>query len=376
MKFHGIDLHTDSLINASLSIIDKGTSINTTKYYLTGESFEKFKKSLSKDDYVIVESCSNSFWLYDQIKNIVKECFILNTIKFKQNTNKTDKIDAKKLAKKLAYYVLANGDKDDLPMVYIPNKEIRELRGLFSSYKLNKKTMTQYSNRIHSILKQNGIYLEKKELTRLSFKNNIQDLNLSQSWKVQIIILLNQIELIEQQTEDLKRIIFQKGYDLFKNELELLLSITGFSPLTAIALMTDIADINRFHSVKKFCSYLRTTPRVKSSNTSTVIGRTNKEARSLTCSLLSQSINHFADASDFLNSFYQRVKQGKKAGVYRMALMRKILVCAFYMLKRKKKFYWVKDELYKNKLRDLSKEISTIVINKYFKKEEEIKKSA
>jgi transposase len=101
-------------------------------------------------------------------------------------------------------------------------------------------------------------------------------------------------------------------------------SIKGFSPLTAIALMSDVVDVKRFPSVKKFCAYLRTAPKVKSSNDKTVIGST-RHSRSLTCTLMSQSITHFAVAGEHLRSFYSRVKKGKKAGVYRMALI--LLVC-------------------------------------------------
>ncbi len=163
---------------------------------------------------------------------------------------------------------------------------------------------------------------------------------------------------IELETEELKKIIYKLGHELFPKEIELLLSIKGFSPLTAIALMADIVDIDRFPCVKKFCAYLRTAPKVKSSNNTTKIGSTNKFARSLSCSLLSQSVNHFAKSGDHLGSFYERIKVGKKAGVYRMAMIRKILVCAFYMLKRKKQFYWINEKLYKSKLSEFKKMVA------------------
>ena len=41
-----------------------------------------------------------------------------------------------------------------------------------------------------------------------------------------------------------------------------------------------------------------------------------------------------------------------------MALIRKTLVCAYYMLKREKLFYWVDDRLYQSKLSELKKIIS------------------
>ena len=150
LVFHGIDLHSDSFVDAQM--LSDGT-VRTNKHYLDPESFQKFKDCLSKEDYVLVEACTNAFWFYDQIVNLVKECFILDTNKFMTGINKTDKIDAKKLVKRLAYYVTTNGDNNDLPLVYVPAREVRELRALFSTYQLNKKTMTQFKNRIYSILK-------------------------------------------------------------------------------------------------------------------------------------------------------------------------------------------------------------------------------
>lgn len=354
MAFYGIDLHTDSFVSMKLVLengLDKGTT-STAKYYLDPASFQKFKDTLTKEDYVIVEACANAFWFYDEINGLVKECYVLNVNKYKANINKTDKIDTKKLTKKLAYYVLTNGDSDDLPLVYVPPKEVRELRALFSTYKLNKKTATQFKNRIHSIFTENGIDIPKKQVANPENRTKLLGLPLADTWKRQLKILFIQLDHIEQETEQIKQFIYELGYQLFREEIAILLSIRGFSPLTAIALMSDVVDINRFPGAKEFCAYLRTAPRVKSSNDKTKIGPTNHCARSLTCTLMSQSVEHFATAGGYLETFYERVKKGKKAGVYRMALIRKVLVCAYYMLKRKKLFNKVDEKLYKKKLRE------------------------
>ena len=134
---------------------------------------------------------------------------MLDVNKFKQNINKTDKIDGKKLVKKLAFFVLANGDQEDLPTVFIPPVEVRELRGLFSTYQLNKKTTTQFKNRVHSILKQNGIPVLRKEISEPAFRAKLLALPLSQTWKIQLRLLFKQIENIEQETEELKKAIYQ-----------------------------------------------------------------------------------------------------------------------------------------------------------------------
>jgi transposase len=359
MVFYGIDLHTDSFVAARLAVENNakinGSPIKITKYYLQDESFQRFKESLTKEDYVIVEACANAFWFYDQIKDLVKECYILDVNKFNANNKKTDKFDAKKLSKKLAYYVISGGDEDDLPLVYVPPKEVRELRALFSTYKLNKKTIAQFKNRIHSIFTENGMNILKKQIVNPEYRAQLLSMLPNGFWQLQLKTLFAQLDTIEDETEKIKQMIHELGYRLFQKEIKLLVSIKGFSPFTAIALMSDVVDINRFPSVKKFCAYLRTAPRVKSSNDKTVIGPTNRYSRSLTCTLMSQSVEHFATAGEHLTTFYARVKQGKRAGVYRMAMIRKTLVCAYYMLKRNQLFKWVDNDLYQEKLRELKK---------------------
>ena len=356
MKFHGIDLHHDSLLD-TIAEKDNLNKLESKKYYLSGESFKRFKESLSKDDYVLIEACSNAFWLYDEIKDMVNKCYVLNTIKFRRNMNKTDKIDGKKLVKKLSYYVLYNGDEEDMPTIYIPEKEVRELRGLFATHKLIKKQINQAKNRIYSILKQNGIQKKKTEIYNI---NIIKEINIEESWKYQIELMFEHLNLLEIQKMKIEKKIKEIGYKVFKWEIELLISIRGFSILTAIALMTDVVDINRFTSVRKFCAYLRTAPKVKGSNERNKIKNTNKQSRALAITFLSQSVNHFAEAGDHFSSFYKRIKVGKKAGVYRMAIIRKILVSIYFMLKQKNIFHWVNENNYNRKLIEMKRDIEKL----------------
>jgi hypothetical protein len=66
----------------------------------------------------------------------------------------------------------------------------------------------------------------------------------------------------------------------------------------------------------------------------------------MTCSILTQSVLHFKTACPHLSSFYVRIRQGKSAGKSRIALIRKMLVAAYFMLKRHERFRWVDKGLY------------------------------
>ena len=315
---------------------------------------------MSKDDCVLVENTFNAFWFYDQIDERVDTCLVYNTNVARAEGNKTDKIDARHLVKKLTYYLMWGRREEDLPTVYVPDVEIRELRGLFTTYQLHKKTKVQMKNRIHSILKQNGICVERKAIDKKDFEARIDGIEISEIWKFQIRSALRALKKAEEEQQEIKDMIYLWGYKLFKEEIELLLSIRGFSAFTATALMSDVVDVNRFYSARKFCSYLRATPKVKSSNQTIPLGHVNRQSRPLTCSLLTQSVIHLSQASDHFCEFYQRVKVGKSAGKSRIALIRKVLVSAYYMLKRRQKFHEANDDLYLRKLKDFRKEIEKI----------------
>ncbi len=285
--------------------------------------------------------------------------------------NKTDKIDATRLVKILTYNELMIKDPTELPYIYVPTVEIRELRGMFTTYSLNKKMLTQTMNRIHSIFKQNGMKIDKKALTSEKFREDkLLHYSLPSIWMIQVGSLVNTIDALEIEKKQLKDLICYKGYKQFPKEVTNLISIKGFSPLTAIALMTDIATIDRFSNCKRFCSYLRTAPRVTASNTTVHLGRTNKQGRHLTCTLLTQSVNHLSSAGIHFTEFNERIKKGKRSCTVRMALIRKILVSAYHMLKRDQLFHWVDEKSYERKLTDLNR-----VIKKYEKKEMALKAS-
>ena len=132
---------------------------------------------------------------------------------------------------------------------------------MFTTYRLNQKMLTQSMNRIHSVFKQNGMKIDRKPLSSKRFRENgLLSYSLPSIWMVQVASLANTIDALEIEKKQLKDLICYRGYKLFPKEVENLLSIKGFSPLTATALMADIATIDRYSSSKRFCSYLRTAP--------------------------------------------------------------------------------------------------------------------
>ncbi len=350
--FYGIDLHTDSFKAAVLG--EKTDELTMETVSLKTEAFKRFLSKLMIEDYIVVEASTNTFWFVEQVKEYVKEVYVVDPYKFSIISNsrkKTDKIDAIKLAKKLKYYVCYDKSSDEFPTIYIPSKEVSELRSMFVTYEMLKKQACMTKNRIRSLFRQNGIFgFSKENLSYNHIQDRIRSLPVSEVFSVQINILLSTLNSLENEKENIKKAILKKG-KIFYREIRILTSIRGISPFLAIAIMSDIADINRFPSAKKLCSYLRTAPRIDASGNTAHVGKVNKQSRTLTASLMTESIKHFIDSSDRLHKFYFEKRKGKNAGKVRVAVMRKIIVIIYNMLKENKMYYYTDEKNHAAKLK-------------------------
>jgi transposase len=357
MRFLGIDLHTDTIVVSILSLLEGKIKSERKKFYFSNNDLSKFIKILTPEDFVVVEATCNAFWFFDKIKQYVKECFIYDSNKLRKQGNKTDKIDSKELANKLMYYIFMDKRNKTMPTVYVPKKEVRELRSLVNTYMLYRKMKTQIKNRIHSLTKQNGYKIKGEIIDSIEFENYLNTLDISDEMRCQINYLYSTYLELKAKKDDTKDLILSAGAKIFKNEIEILLSIKGFSTFSAIVFMSDVGTVERFKNAKKISSYLRTAPRVESSNGKTIIGKVNKESRPNTCTILTQSVIHLWNAGDHINKFYSRVKVGKSAGKVRIAVIRKMIVSAYYMLRKNQKYRGVDTEWYRKKIRDHKREI-------------------
>jgi len=83
---------------------------------------------------------------------------IINPVRFKIVCESSSKCDRKDTAAILMFLEL-----DMLPEIKIPRQEVRILRGLFSTYLMLNRDKTAFKNRVHSILKENGVFISKTD---------------------------------------------------------------------------------------------------------------------------------------------------------------------------------------------------------------------
>ena len=350
MQFIGIDIHTNRFTCCYLFKDTKEKKMAT--FELDDAGLAQFYQTLDAETYVLLEATINTFSFVDLWKEKVKEVLVANTYQLKSvgiASKKTDKIDAAKLAEKLKAEVLS-GVQQIVPVTVAP-KEIRDLRALFSTYRLLRKEIGQTKNRIHSLLKENLFPFTKEYIFGKGTRKHIRAIAADPVLSFQINLLMDTLEHLEGQVEKLTEMIKVKA-EPFMREIDILTSMTGVSVMAAIAVIADVIDVGRFKNAKHFASYLSSAPRVESSNTTTVIKSTNKAGRKVSLTMLSQSLNHFRDSNRALNAWYEKASVFKKKGVVRMALCRKVITQLFQMLKKGEYHRFRNPLLHEKKMRE------------------------
>jgi transposase len=277
MQFIGIDLHTNKFTccyRDENSPPDGKDGRLTETFDLNSNGLAAFFKTLTPETYVLVEATNPTFVFVRLIQPLVKEVIVANTYELKQISLGRKKTDADKLCRILKMQVIS-GEKA-ISAVTVPPVEIQELRGLFSTYRLYKKQATQYKNRIHSLLKEKLYGFTQEEIFDKKGRNMIRGIESGKALSFQINDLLDLLENLEAHIESLQDKIKELAEPYMK-EIEILTSMKGVSVFIAIAVIADIIKVDRFKDSKSFTSYLRSAPRVVSSNTSVSVQGTNKK---------------------------------------------------------------------------------------------------
>jgi transposase len=369
-RFHGLDRHKK---HSTISVLNReGQEV---EFVSKCPDLRGYIEQLGPDDAVVMEAATGAFFWADIVESTGATCYILHPYKFKiirDSWNKTDKHDARNMAKALWVYLVTG--EFGIPTVYKPSVAIRELRRLFSQYYLLNRQVTLLKNTIQAILGDNGVSLNYRQKTLLSSeteaKEMMDEFELSPASLLSIQINLEVLWKVEEQKKNLKKEILLAG-EPFAAEVKLLITVRGITPLTALAFLADVADIRRFKTLRKMNAYLGLVPRVNESGGKSKTGHINRESRRLTRTLFTQSVMHFADASPYLRLYYTNLISRRGVGRARIALIRKICGMMRRMLLEQKEFRWVQPANFERKLKRYECQLKKIK-----KMKEEERKSA
>jgi transposase len=217
--------------------------------------------------HVVYEAGFSGFWIYDELTEKGINCIVVSPADIpmsnKNKKFKTDINDSKQLAQKLKSGILEG--------IHIPEKVQREHRALLRLRNKFVKDRTRIKNYIKSNLMFFGKVIgEDYEDTKSWSKKFVQGLNriryLSNEGKEVIQELLKMLTVYDEAIKEVDRKIKQLSItEQYKKDVEILCSVPGISTLSAMILLIEIGDFNRFADTNKLKSYIGLIPQEHSS---------------------------------------------------------------------------------------------------------------
>jgi transposase len=351
----GVDLHTNKF-NYCLISLEKDKKIKRGSYYISknGKGVETFVNMLNEDDMVVIEATSNSFWFARLLLEKTKEVKVINPHKFDaiaKSNKKTDKIDAEKLAMAGIYSIVYG---ISLPTVQLIEKNVDELRSLFTMLKQLNKKINMTRNNIHTLLKKVGHPYNGVNLMRADIKEEILKLEIAESYKLEIRLSYEELEMLYNHKSKLEKQV--KSYaKYYEEEIKIMVSISGVSILTALSIKSDYGEIRNFRNGKVFTSYLGTAPTIFSSNGNSKTGHINKASRRNSLHYVLQMLMYYYTSNEYIKQFRLKLLIGKSRGKTRIAVARKLYRMIFAMLRDKTMYRYMNGTLYEKKLKKLEK---------------------
>ncbi|KXB03198.1 hypothetical protein AKJ47_02705, partial [candidate division MSBL1 archaeon SCGC-AAA261G05] len=220
-----------------------------------------------------------------------------------------------------------------LPESYVPPEEIRKLRQKLYHRTCLVRERTKFKNKIHAELAKQGIEFDESPWTKKG-KQKLNELKIDE-----INDYLAMIKALNERINRLSRELKQEARE--SEEANLLITIPGVGYFSALSILAEIGNIDRFSNPEKLCSYAGIIPSTRQSGHITRRGSITKEGRRCLRWVLVECIwSHLTHTSGTrLTRFFRRIakRRGKKVAV--VATARKLLVAVYWMLKRGEEYH-------------------------------------
>jgi len=290
-----------------------------------------------RPDRVVIEACSIMGWVADLAEGLGIPIQVVNTNderwSWKKVKRKTDRDDALKLARL--------STMDQLDLVHVPNRGVRQWRSLIAHRHKLKDERTAVKNAIRALLDTQAIgwpsggkgwtndAIEMLE----GMSRDLMDCSMDDLWRGQLGIYLRQLKMLERLMEQVEA---KLGHIAASNpQVQRLCQMPNVSTRTAEVLVAHIDDPHRFKNARQVSCYAGLTPRQFQSGIANRQGRISKRGPAVMRRVLLQVSWGMTRQCPEAKAVFDRISGGqtsqkKKAAV---AVGRKILTCAWAMMR-------------------------------------------
>lgn len=324
MKIVGCDFHPRW---QQIAVFDRETGeISEHKLMNQDGEAERFYRSLEAPALVGVEACGNSQWFLDLLERLGHQVWVGDAAQIRASyvrRQKTDRRDAGHILRLLV--------ENRFPRLWTPSPEQRDLRQLL----IHRHKLVEIRSRV-----KNG--LQHLALNRGLQKNG-------SLWSVRGRACLEKLSLegwTARRREDLLKLLAELDREVGEldeaveqaaeqhAQARLLRTQPGVGPITALAFVLTIGDVNRFEHSGQVASYVGLIPREHSSGGKQRLGAISKQGNRFMRQLLVEAAQTTCRLDEGFRRQYQARCHHKPKGVAKVAAARKLAVRLYWMLKQ------------------------------------------
>ncbi len=326
-RYIGLDVHKHYLI--AIGVDDDLNVVLPVRRVELSHLEGWMKKTLTKQDDVVLEMTTNTWQLYDELCAYADSVLVVHPPHVALITRSqvmNDKIAASILARLLAKGLLVG--------IWVPPQEIRELRGLVAQRKKMTGLATQAKNRLQAVLQRHHLLPPKGNLFQAAQQRWWLGLSLGSLEKVNVESDLETLQFAEKQlrrlTSRMEEIANQS------QEVTRLLQLPGLGVVTAVTVWAAIGEIQRFADPQHLVGYAGLGTKVHDSGLTSRSGRITKAGRRDLRVVLIEAAQVAANSHPHWKAELARLQPRLGRNKAIVAIARKLLVAVWYILVRHK----------------------------------------
>jgi transposase len=329
VEYIGLDVHRHYTVMARVSESGAVLGHERVPNHLVPEMVGTWGESCR----VVMEATANWGYLCDllEAQELVEEVALAHPLQVKAIAHakvKTDKVDATLLAQLLR--------ADLLPRAYLAPRSLRELRDLLRLRASLVRLRVTVKNKIHAVLAKEGLQVPVTDLFGRKGRSWLSERSLSPTHRLAVDSYLAAVDGLTEQIETVTSEINRQAEEW--PEVSWLCSIPGIGRYSALLILSEIGDIDRFPDGDRLAAYAGLVPTVRASGGHTHLGHIRKQGSAWLRWVLVETVHRSARRPNEIGERYRRLQKKKGSATASVAVARWLATCIYAMLKEKRGF--------------------------------------
>lgn len=320
----GVDLHQRFCYMTALEA--RGKMLQAGPVSNERQALRKyFRQFRGQEVQVAVEACG--FWpaFREVVEPEVERLVLVHPQRVKAIASaklKNDRVDSATLAHLLRCDLLPESWKAD-----------RETQGRRQQVRLRAtlvRQRTRLKNQVHAVLHQQGLRSPVTDLFGKRGRLWLAGVKLPTQARESVNVCLRLLDGYNEEIQKQNLQLSEKAKQ--DRRAQWLMTIPGVGECSAMMLLAEIGEIERFHDKEALCSYAGLVPRVRESAGKAARGGITRQGSPWLRWMMVEAAQVATRSSPAAKRYYERLLRKKHKHVARVALARKLLIAVYALL--------------------------------------------